>query len=87
MYNTNGKVFRSGETPETTPPSFLGVYRDELGVHLRHEAQRLCPAAINFHFDCPVSSIDFDQQTVSVADSNHPKVLAPCKLSHLFLHL
>ena len=85
MYKTNGKILQSGQTPETSPPSFLAIYRDEIGVHLRNEAQRLCSDAIKYHFDCPVKGIDFDQQTVSVPDSRRPKVNST--LSCIYTHL
>ena len=67
MYKSNGKCFAHMEMDvDPQKPEMVMCYREEVARHLVQEAQRLHPEAISFTFDCGISSIELDQQTVTV---------------------
>ena len=69
MVTEKGKVYAAGSVPvPPTDPPLLRVFRDEIARHLIEEAKRLHPAAITFHFSTPVIGLDFEQQSISLAD-------------------
>lgn len=62
--------------PVDNPPKVLRVFQDEIGRQLIDEAKRLYPDAIQFHFNCPVESVDTAKQTVSVPKGSPTQVPA-----------
>ena len=48
-------------------PTMIRVYRDEISRHLIDEGKRLYPDAITFHFDSPITSVDFEKRVAQIS--------------------
>ena len=48
-------------------PTMIRVYRDEISRHLIDEGKRLHPEAITYHFDSPMTSIDFEKRVAQIS--------------------
>ena len=85
-----GRAVGGANMPVTTKdPTMIRVYRDEISRHLIDEARRLYPEAITFHFDAPISGVDFEKRVVSISGSKAPQEVCsmpedlPCMLRSL----
>ena len=50
-------------------PTMIRVYRDEVSRHLIDEGKRLHPDAITFHFDSPITRVDFEKRIAHVSET------------------
>ena len=48
-------------------PTMIRVYRDEISRHLIDEGRRLHSDAITFHFDAPITSVDFEKRVAQIS--------------------
>lgn len=48
-------------------PTMIRVYRDEISRHLIDEGKRLHSEAISFHFESPITSVDFEKRVAQIS--------------------
>ena len=85
MYKADGTKLRSRSMPVTEDPVCVRAFRDELALWCIKEAQRQYPQAIDFHFNSPIQSVDFDRQIAHVhtAESHATKVCSTAFIVHI----
>lgn len=82
MYKADGTQLRSMKVPVTEDPPCVRAFRDELALWCIKEAQRQYPQAIDFHFNSPIQSVNFDRQVAHVhaVESHATKVCSKLAL-------